>query len=82
MILDHSKLIEMSNKSCTMKTIDLEKCIQFEYQYLININVKHGLKNLLELYNILGTNLTPKLFWRAFCSFLKFGQPILVRVCC
>ena len=24
--------------------------------------------------------LTPKLLWHVFCSFLKFGQPILVRV--
>ena len=24
--------------------------------------------------------LTPKLFWPIFCLFLKFGQPILVRV--
>ena len=24
--------------------------------------------------------LIPKLLWPVFCSFLKFGQPILVRV--
>ena len=72
-----SQLLEVGHCSLN-KNLNLTQNSNFEDVYL-NPD-KETSQNLTVVGQCDGYRLTPKLLWPIFCSFLKFGQPILVGV--